>query len=300
MQAWADEHQLRVNTSKTEYIVFNDQRRFNLRVAGEDMPSQSTTTYLGFCRNKHSRVSHLKHRLSRTTKGSGAVGALFARFPHLPVYVKTLIAKTCLKATALYGTEACTDRDFKALKKRYNITFRRTLRKILGTPMSSANQTMQGDLGWASISAECRIRRLKLVMTALSSAYDNKLIQSVIEVAYAARTPWIQEIMMDARQVLGIELEDLKEYDQIKLATERILREDMSNQYDRLETKCYTTTGRYRSLVERSKMPKVASYISGCRDNEAVRLIYLARAGNSDLAVDKFARHLMPSQVCRM
>jgi hypothetical protein len=75
MHRWARKYYLQVNNEKTEYIIFNSNggAAQTLRIAGEDMKSQSTTTYLGFCRNKNSRQSHLKHRLARTRKGSGAV-----------------------------------------------------------------------------------------------------------------------------------------------------------------------------------------------------------------------------------
>jgi hypothetical protein len=52
--------------------------------------------------------------------------------------------------------------------------------------------------------------------------------------------------------------------------------------------------------VTRSRPPEVAAYIDGCRDNDAVRLVYLARAGNSALASDKFIRHLSLSPNCRL
>ena len=64
--------------------------------------------------------------------------------------------------------------------------------------------------------------------------------------------------------------------------------------------KCPKTTTKYRAIVPRSRLPTTAAYIDACRGNEAVRLIFLARAGNSAMASDQFIRHQILSPYCRL
>jgi hypothetical protein len=126
-QHWANEHYLEINSAKTEYVIFGNAPRNDIRVADSTVQSNSTTTYLGFSRNNSSAVPHVRKRIAKAKSASFAFANIIRRFPHLPTRVKASIADACVRSTALYGMEALQQADLntRKMKKKINIVLRR-------------------------------------------------------------------------------------------------------------------------------------------------------------------------------
>ena len=105
--------------------------------------------------------------------------------------------------------------------------------------------------------------------------------------------------------------EELGEHNILLLCTNRVrdrnqviksLRNrDAEAQIDRLEVEWETTTGLFRSLNE-LKLYKAAKVYIKCNPHmkDAIRLIHLIRAGNSELKGQQFPRHQAADDICRL
>ena len=91
---------------------------------------------------------HFEKRLSKAKAASFSLKRIFKRLPHLVVNTKLNITRACIKAVFLYGSEVGSKEDTSKTTESMNILLRKHLRHIMGSKISTANETLQLDAGW--------------------------------------------------------------------------------------------------------------------------------------------------------
>ena len=61
-----------------------------------------------------------------------------------------------------------------------NKIMRRLARTVLGTSNAAANQTVQLDLGWMTMKAEIKLKRMKLALKLLKHQKQGTIVQDVL------------------------------------------------------------------------------------------------------------------------
>ena len=106
VEIWAQEYDLRINTSKTEYAIFNGKSSQSIiRLAGETITSTPSSTYLGLSKRNDKYKVHYEKRLGKAKASSFALSRIFKRLPHLAANTKLNITRACIKAVFLNGSE---------------------------------------------------------------------------------------------------------------------------------------------------------------------------------------------------
>ena len=149
VEIWAREYDLKINTFKTEYAIFNGtSTTARIRLAGETITSNPSSTYLGLAKKNDKYKVHFEKRLSKAKSASFALTKIFYRLPHLAVNTHLNISRACIKAVFIYGCEIGSKNDTKKTVEQMNILLRRHLRHIMRSKISTANETLQLDAGW--------------------------------------------------------------------------------------------------------------------------------------------------------
>ena len=163
MEIWAQEYDLRINASKTEYAIFNGKpSQSTIRLAGETISSTPSSTYLGLSKRNDKYKVHYEKRLGKAKASSFALSRIFKRLPHLAANTKLNITRACIKAVFLYGSEIGSKEDTNKTTESMNILLRRQLRHIIHSKNSTANETLQLDAGWSKIETEILVKKIRL------------------------------------------------------------------------------------------------------------------------------------------
>ena len=131
-EQWASFHELTINATKTEYVVFGRNPRERLWIGERWLAPKTTTTYLGYLRRSGFTGAHAEQQALKADKACFATIGLFRRLPHLPTDTKLTIGNACVRATALYGMEAMRVEKLGKLKKQLNKRLRRVARAATG------------------------------------------------------------------------------------------------------------------------------------------------------------------------
>jgi len=110
----------------------------------------------------------------------------------------------------------------------------------MGSPISTANQTLQLDAGWCSIRKDIETRRVKLLYKVLQPSQT--LAYQIATIANQRRTPWITEVNDQFRELTGEDISSNTTQETMKLYAARADMQDARKQHERLEEKCPTTT----------------------------------------------------------
>jgi hypothetical protein len=127
------------------------------------MAPQNTSTYLGFAKKTRDVNAHMKSRIAKSKRATFAVMAQLRRIPDLRPKVQIQILKCTVQATMTYGIEACNQHQIKVLQSQANKLLRRAGRWIMGSPVCTANQILQLDLGIQQLGTTAWQRKFKLL-----------------------------------------------------------------------------------------------------------------------------------------
>ena len=194
VEMWAREYDLKINTSKTEYAIFNGTSTTStIRLAGETITSNPSSTYLGLAKKNDKYKLHYEKRLSKAKSASFALSKIFYRLPHLAVSTHLNIARACIKAVFLYGSEIGSLEDTKKTTEQMNILLRRQLRHIMRSKISTANETLQLDAGWNRTETEILVKKIRLYAE-VNDGDRGTLASEIAKIAMERNTPWFTEI----------------------------------------------------------------------------------------------------------
>ena len=238
---------MKINTSKTEYAIFNGtSNTATIRLAGETITSNPSSTYLGLAKKNDKYKVHFEKRLSKAKSASFALTKIFYRLPHLAVNTHLNISRACIKAVFIYGSEIGSKNDTKKTVEHMNILLRRHLRHIMRSKISTANETLQLDAGWNRTQTEIFVKKVRLYAE-VNDGSRGTLANEVAQVAKENGTPWFKEIEAELGEHYTTLL-DKPTYKKRNYIISVIRKKDVKAQMDRLEQECPTSTELYRKL----------------------------------------------------